>query len=68
MKTAPGSGPVVEAYAGRRANFERAGFVRAADTSSRFAGRPRVGRRKDLRTGTQYPRTAAGATVGRRAE
>ncbi|WP_427165287.1 GNAT family N-acetyltransferase [Streptomyces sp. C1-1] len=37
------------AYAGIRANFERAGFVHAADTTSVLAGRPRVLMRLDLR-------------------
>ncbi|MEU9250499.1 GNAT family N-acetyltransferase [Streptomyces sp. NPDC048270] len=37
------------AYAGLRKNFERAGFTRAADTSSVLAGHPRVLMRLDLR-------------------
>ncbi|MFD7320761.1 GNAT family N-acetyltransferase [Streptomyces sp. NPDC059875] len=37
------------AYAGIRKNFERAGFVRAADTTSVLAGHPRVLMRLDLR-------------------
>ncbi|MFG2989172.1 GNAT family N-acetyltransferase [Streptomyces sp. NPDC048257] len=37
------------AYAGIRKNFERAGFVHAADTTSVLAGHPRVLMRLDLR-------------------
>ncbi|WP_282792619.1 GNAT family N-acetyltransferase [Streptomyces sp. CC224B] len=37
------------AYAGLRKNFERAGFVHAADTTSVLAGHPRVLMRFDLR-------------------
>ncbi|MEU1312501.1 GNAT family N-acetyltransferase [Streptomyces cinnamoneus] len=37
------------AYAGIRKNFERAGFTRAADTTSVLAGHPRVLMRLDLR-------------------
>ncbi|MEU9999237.1 GNAT family N-acetyltransferase [Streptomyces sp. NPDC050848] len=37
------------AYAGLRKNFERAGFVHAADTTSVLAGHPRVLMRLDLR-------------------
>ena len=37
------------AYVGTRANFERAGFVKAADTSSVLAGFPRVLMRLDLK-------------------
>ncbi len=37
------------AYAGMRKNFERAGFVHAADTASVLAGHPRVLMRLDLR-------------------
>ncbi|MBO4259314.1 GNAT family N-acetyltransferase [Streptomyces griseorubiginosus] len=37
------------AYAGIRSNFERAGFVHAADTTSVLAGHPRVLMRLDLR-------------------
>ncbi|MCI3273706.1 GNAT family N-acetyltransferase [Streptomyces cylindrosporus] len=37
------------AYAGIRKNFERAGFVHAADTRSVLAGHPRVVMRLDLR-------------------
>ncbi|MFF5448051.1 GNAT family N-acetyltransferase [Streptomyces sp. NPDC012888] len=37
------------AYAGLRANFERAGFVHVADTTSVLAGHPRVLMRLDLR-------------------
>ncbi|MFG2029752.1 GNAT family N-acetyltransferase [Streptomyces sp. NPDC048825] len=37
------------AYAGIRRNFERAGFVHAADTTSVLAGHPRVVMRLDLR-------------------
>ncbi|MEV4196701.1 GNAT family N-acetyltransferase [Streptomyces toxytricini] len=37
------------AYAGLRKNFERAGFVHRADTSSVLAGHPRVLMRFDLR-------------------
>ncbi|QNP66150.1 GNAT family N-acetyltransferase [Streptomyces genisteinicus] len=37
------------AYAGLRANFERAGFTHAADTTSVLAGHPRVLMRLDLR-------------------
>ncbi|MFK3734494.1 GNAT family N-acetyltransferase [Streptomyces sp. NPDC088090] len=37
------------AYAGLRKNFERAGFVKAADTASVLAGHPRVLMRLDLR-------------------
>ncbi|KUH38766.1 MULTISPECIES: GNAT family N-acetyltransferase [Streptomyces] len=37
------------AYAGLRANFERAGFVHVADTTSVLAGHPRVLMRRDLR-------------------
>ncbi|MFE2048389.1 GNAT family N-acetyltransferase [Streptomyces sp. NPDC059459] len=37
------------AYAGIRGNFERAGFVHAADTTSVLAGHPRVLMRLDLR-------------------
>ena len=36
------------AYAGLRRNFERAGFVYAADTTSVLAGHPRVLMRLDL--------------------
>ncbi len=36
------------AYAGTRALFERAGFVKAADTDSVFVGYPRVLMRKEL--------------------
>lgn len=39
------------AYVGTRALFERAGFVRAADTQSVSGGFPRVLMRLDLRTG-----------------
>ncbi|MGY0071592.1 GNAT family N-acetyltransferase [Streptomyces sp. QTS137] len=39
------------AYAGIRKNFERAGFTRAADTTSVLAGHPRVLMRLDLRPG-----------------
>ncbi|CAL9640769.1 GNAT family N-acetyltransferase [Streptomyces sp. enrichment culture] len=39
------------AYAGLRKNFERAGFVHAADTTSVLAGHPRVLMRLDLREG-----------------
>ncbi|MGW6566508.1 GNAT family N-acetyltransferase [Streptomyces sp. NPDC054975] len=38
------------AYAGLRKNFERAGFVHAADTTSVLAGHPRVLMRLDLRS------------------
>ncbi|MDO0909832.1 GNAT family N-acetyltransferase [Streptomyces sp. DT2A-34] len=37
------------AYAGLRKNFERAGFVHAADTASVLAGHPRILMRLDLR-------------------
>jgi GNAT superfamily N-acetyltransferase len=37
------------AYAGLRKNFERAGFVYTADTTSVLAGHPRVLMRRDLR-------------------
>ncbi|MGW5633510.1 GNAT family N-acetyltransferase [Streptomyces sp. NPDC003832] len=37
------------AYAGLRGNFERAGFVKAADTTSVLAGHPRILMRRDLR-------------------
>ncbi|MFF9344607.1 GNAT family N-acetyltransferase [Streptomyces sp. NPDC014773] len=37
------------AYAGLRKNFERAGFVKAADTASVLAGHPRILMRLDLR-------------------
>ncbi|GAA3584290.1 MULTISPECIES: GNAT family N-acetyltransferase [Kribbella] len=37
------------AYAGIRKNFERAGFVKVADTTSTLAGHPRVLMRIDLR-------------------
>jgi hypothetical protein len=37
------------AYAGLRKNFERAGFVYAADTASVPAGHPRILMRLDLR-------------------
>lgn len=37
------------AYAGLRKNFERAGFVHAADTTSVLAGHPRILMRLDLR-------------------
>jgi hypothetical protein len=37
------------AYAGIRKNFERAGFVHAADATSVLAGHPRVLMRLDLR-------------------
>ncbi|MFJ7074075.1 GNAT family N-acetyltransferase [Streptomyces sp. NPDC098781] len=37
------------AYAGLRKNFERAGFVHAADTTSVLSGHPRVLMRLDLR-------------------
>ncbi|MES5819899.1 GNAT family N-acetyltransferase [Streptomyces sp. RG80] len=37
------------AYAGIRTNFERAGFVHAADTTSVLAGHPRILMRLDLR-------------------
>ena len=37
------------AYAGIRKNFERAGFTKAADTTSTLAGHPRVLMRLDLR-------------------
>ncbi|MFF8644067.1 GNAT family N-acetyltransferase [Streptomyces sp. NPDC015345] len=37
------------AYAGIRKNFERAGFIHAADTTSVLAGHPRVVMRLDLR-------------------
>ncbi|MFD5326715.1 GNAT family N-acetyltransferase [Streptomyces sp. NPDC127092] len=37
------------AYPGLRGNFERAGFVHAADTTSVLAGHPRVLMRRDLR-------------------
>ncbi|MFJ3964967.1 GNAT family N-acetyltransferase [Streptomyces sp. NPDC090036] len=37
------------AYAGIRKNFERAGFVHAADTTSVLAGHPRILMRLDLR-------------------
>ncbi|WP_408648193.1 GNAT family N-acetyltransferase [Streptomyces gossypiisoli] len=37
------------AYAGLRRNFERAGFVHAADTTSVLAGHPRILMRLDLR-------------------
>ncbi|MEU7282883.1 GNAT family N-acetyltransferase [Streptomyces sp. NPDC045431] len=47
------------AYAGIRKNFERAGFVHAADTTSVLAGHPRVLMRLDLRT-------AAGRRGGKR--
>ncbi|MFI8296139.1 GNAT family N-acetyltransferase [Streptomyces nigra] len=40
---------VTMAYAGLRRNFERAGFVYAADTTSVLAGHPRVLMRLDLR-------------------
>ncbi|MFI0960978.1 GNAT family N-acetyltransferase [Streptomyces sp. NPDC021080] len=40
---------VTMAYAGIRKNFERAGFVYAADTTSVLAGHPRVLMRLDLR-------------------
>ncbi|MFE0403283.1 GNAT family N-acetyltransferase [Streptomyces nigra] len=40
---------VTMAYAGLRRNFERAGFVHAADTTSVLAGHPRVLMRLDLR-------------------
>ncbi|MEV8089517.1 GNAT family N-acetyltransferase [Streptomyces nigra] len=40
---------VTMAYAGLRRNFERAGFVYAADTDSVLAGHPRVLMRLDLR-------------------
>lgn len=36
-------------YAGTRSMFERAGFVKAADTASQFDGHPRVLMRLDLR-------------------
>ncbi|WP_374984603.1 GNAT family N-acetyltransferase [Streptomyces fradiae] len=48
------------AYAGLRRNFERAGFVHAADTASVLAGHPRVLMRLDLRRG-EGPAAAAGA-------
>jgi hypothetical protein len=37
------------AYAGIRKNFERAGFTKAADTTSVLAGHPRILMRLDLR-------------------
>ncbi|MGW7432269.1 GNAT family N-acetyltransferase [Streptomyces sp. NPDC054861] len=37
------------AYAGLRKNFERAGFVHTADTTSVLAGHPRILMRRDLR-------------------
>ncbi|GIL24998.1 GNAT family N-acetyltransferase [Actinocatenispora comari] len=37
------------AYVGMRANFERVGFVHAADTTSVLAGHPRILMRRDLR-------------------
>jgi GNAT superfamily N-acetyltransferase len=37
------------AYAGIRKNFERAGFTKAADTTSTLAGHPRILMRLDLR-------------------
>ncbi len=37
------------AYAGIRKNFERAGFIHAADTTSVLAGHPRILMRLDLR-------------------
>ena len=37
------------AYAGMRKNFERAGFVHAADTTSVLARHPRILMRLDLR-------------------
>ncbi|AWE54886.1 MULTISPECIES: GNAT family N-acetyltransferase [Streptomyces] len=40
---------VTMAYAGLRRNFERAGFLYAADTTSVLAGHPRVLMRLDLR-------------------
>lgn len=40
---------VTMAYVGMRRNFERAGFVHAADTTSVLAGHPRVLMRLDLR-------------------
>lgn len=44
------------AYAGLRANFEAAGFVHVADTTSVLSGHPRVLMRRDLRsTGTATP-------------
>lgn len=39
------------AYAGLRANFEAAGFVHVADTTSVLSGHPRVVMRRDLRSG-----------------
>jgi len=36
------------AYAGIRKNFERAGFAKAADTTSTLAGHPRILMRLDL--------------------
>ncbi|MFD3515624.1 GNAT family N-acetyltransferase [Streptomyces sp. NPDC058657] len=48
------------AYAGLRKNFERAGFVHAADTTSVLAGHPRILMRHDLgRTGAAPARLAA---------
>lgn len=38
------------AYPGLRKNFERAGFVHAADTASVLSGHPRVLMRRDLRS------------------
>ncbi|CAL9466986.1 GNAT family N-acetyltransferase [Streptomyces sp. enrichment culture] len=38
------------AYAGLRRNFERAGFVHTADTTSVLAGHPRILMRRDLRS------------------
>ncbi|MCM3659969.1 GNAT family N-acetyltransferase [Georgenia satyanarayanai] len=40
------------AYVGTRAVFERAGFVKVADTSSVLSGFPRVLMRRDLRDGS----------------
>lgn len=37
------------AFVGMRSNFERAGFIHAADTSSTASGHPRVLMRRDLR-------------------
>jgi hypothetical protein len=37
------------AYAGIRKNFERAGFTKAADTTSVLAGHPRILMRLGLR-------------------
>ncbi len=39
------------AYAGLRANFEAAGFVHVADTTSVLSGHPRILMRRDLRPG-----------------